>query len=196
MRIVGIAGKSGSGKSTVAAFLARELNRHGYTVKLESFSVPIKDFVRRETASWVLDMEIARSRMQEIGSVMRAANPNCHVNSLIGRNNLDAHLWEHFSDKWEPADFLVVTDVRFPREAAFCSRHGVVWLVEGDHAPLSGAAAAHESENQLTMLDEHIDHVIVNEQSLEVLAAYVRTLVMDGRHMRNPTGSEATAGEA
>lgn len=185
MHIIGIAGKSGSGKNTVAAFLAAELNGHGYTVKLEAFAVPIKDFIRRETACPLVDREMARTRMQEIGSVMRDANPNYYISALIGRNNLDAHLWEYFADKWEPADFLIITDVRFKNEAEFCDRHGVVWLVRGNHLPLPAAAAAHESEQGLNILDDHVDCVIVNERGLGDLAEHIKTLIRDGQHLRN-----------
>ncbi len=190
MHIIGIAGKSGSGKNTVAAFLAAELNSHGYTVKLDAFAVPIKDFVRRETACTLIDKSMARNRMQEIGSVMREANPNYYINALIGRNNMDAHLWEHFSDKWEPADFLVITDVRFKNEAEFCARHGVVWLVQGNHLPLSPAAASHESEQGLNVLVDCVECILNNDRGLGDLDAHVRKLVLEGWHLKRAEANQ------
>ena len=188
MRIIGIAGKSGSGKNTVAAVLAAELIDHGHTVKLDAFSVPIKDLVRRETAMRLVDKTASRNRMQEIGSVMRRSDPNYYLNSLIGRNNLDAHLWENFADAWKPADFLILSDLRFPSEAEFCGRHGVVWLVERARVLLSGPVAAHESEHALTMLDEHVDYVIINDGSLGDLTGNIQRLVRDGRHLKRERG--------
>ena len=185
MRVIGIAGRSGSGKSTVAGLLAAVLSDQGYTVKLDSITHPMKMRALALSSGHVLDKGKWRGWLQDIGSKMRNADHAWWIKQLASRNNMDARIREPFSDKWEPADFLIVTDVRYPNEAEFCAEHGVVWMIEGNHRPLVGAAAAHESETALSALTDHIDFILINNMKMDRLADYMLDLVRRGEHLKS-----------
>lgn len=185
MRIIGLAGsRSGAGKNTVAGLLAAELCDQGHAVKLDAFAAPMKARARGMSPTHWLDKIKWRGWLQDIGTEMRGCEPKYWIKQLADRNNMHLRPWEPLRPGGAPADFLIVTDVRYPNEAEFCAAHGVVWLVEGNHRPLAGAASEHESEQQLTMLDQHVDYIIVNDRPMGDLAAHIRDLVREGRHLR------------
>lgn len=181
MHIIGIAGKSGSGKTTVAGLLATELNNLGYTVIVDAFAVEIKRRLR-DCGRAEIDKEADRAAMQVLGTALRNHDVNYFVDKLAARNELTAAHFLYGDAGDGPADFLIVADVRYPNEAAFCRRHGVVVLVDGTHRPLPPGAAEHESE---VMVDSiAADYVITKQRSLGLLADAVKALVADGHHLK------------
>ena len=182
MRLIGLAGVSGSGKSTVAGFFAAELLDRGFSVKLDGFGTPIKKRVMKlkqeKGLDAVLDKQADRVAMQNIGSAARAMSRGYYIASLAGRNSC------YSGPPWTPADFLIVPDVRFPAEADFVKELGVLIYVCGCRKPLEGAAAAHESESHFAELFAGADYVIAEQPSLERLAAAVKALVDAGEHLK------------
>lgn len=187
MRIIGIAGKSGSGKTTVAGLLAAELNNLGYTVVVDAFAVEIKRRLR-DCSSGEIDKDADRAAMQAIGTAMRDHDVNYFVDKLAARNRLKAAHFLYGSGIPGPAEFLIVADVRYPNEAAFCRRHGVVVLVDGTHKPLPPETANHESEAMVDAVAA--DYVIPKQRSLNLLAAAVKALVAGGHHLKAPERNE------
>lgn len=184
MRLVGFAGRAGSGKTLAAALMAIELIGDGYPVKLDAFAVPIKRRVREEERRDHIDKKADRAFMQRYGAAMRGGDPALFIKDLIRRNNMDSHLWGHFADHWEPADFLIIDDVRYPNEAEFICRRGVLVFVDGSHAPLSGEEAAHESESHMETLRGMADAIIMPGLSFEQLRQFIHNLVRTRGHLQ------------
>lgn len=178
MRIIGIMGRSGAGKHVVATSIAAVLDENGYSVKLDSFARDIKRAVRG--ADGLVDKVTERHTMQVLGAEARRRNPNGLVNELAGRNNLltsgmpvpDSFL------RYNPADILIIADIRDEHELRFCRLYGVIIFVSGSFEPLTGAAAEHPSENLAKTTDElDIDFVLAKQPTPAKLAATAATLV-------------------
>ncbi len=179
MQIIALAGASGSGKSTVADILHGMLLDQGHSSLRESFARPIKQAARKMVGGGWVDKNELRAWMQNYGTKMRAFGEDYWIRQLANRCGI-------FSEPAEtaPADFLVISDVRFPNEARFCASFGVVWLVDGNHRPLAGDVAGHDSESHIGELDPYVSRVIGNHGGLGDLAASVERLVRCGFHVK------------
>ncbi len=187
MRIIGLTGYSGAGKSTVAGMLAAVLLDRGFSVKLDGFGTPIKKRVAalksEKGLPAVIDKQADRVAMQNIGSAVRAADPDYYVRCFAARNNWGGEAVQ--GAQGMSADFLIVPDVRFPAEAEFIRQLGGVLVhVCGCKVPLRGEAAAHASESYFAELFSGADYAIPEQPSLERLTAAVRVLVDAGEHVR------------
>lgn len=182
MRLIGLAGVSGSGKSTVAGMLAAELVDQGFSAKTDAFALPIKQRIRALKAEKglpaVVDKTGDRIAMQKIAAAVCAADPDYYINCLAGRNTYGC------------VDFVIVSDVRYPAEAEFVRSHGVLIYVCGCKRPLRGAAAEDVSESHFAELFAGADYAISPQPSLEHLAAAVKALVAAGGHLRKPRAGE------
>lgn len=181
MRVIAIGGASGAGKTTLAGVLAMQLLSNGYTSKLDSFGGPIKERVRQKNDAALIDRDADRGMMQQMGTVMRCGNKNYYVNLLFVRNNMDAFMWEHFADKWQPADFLIIDDVRYENEAKFCLQHnGLLLYMEGTHSRLSADVAGHESEQHGEAVKALADRVIPFMEGYSAVMSVVDTMLRTG----------------
>ncbi|MCD8352560.1 MAG: hypothetical protein LUC93_18310 [Planctomycetaceae bacterium] len=187
MQIIALAGASGSGKSTVADILHGVLLDQGYSSLRESFARPIKQAAREMVGGGWVDNDELRAWMQNYGTKMRAFGEDYWIRQLANRCGI-------FSDPAEtaPADFLVISDVRFPNEARFCATFGVVWLVDGNHRPLAGDVAGHDSESHISELEQYVTHVISNRAGIEDLAAMVKDFVRSGLHQKQENDHDRT----
>ncbi|MCD8139288.1 MAG: hypothetical protein LUE17_05850 [Planctomycetaceae bacterium] len=181
MQIIGIHGKRGAGKTVVSGFLTAELADLGFTVKVDSAILSLRRRAREE--GW-LDKEEHRGEYQRVADIMRKPSPNYFLNDLFLRNNMDAATREQCSNKWEPADFLIIHDVRLENEVRFCRYHGVVIHIQGTHDALTGPESEHETELQAGDLFYGADHIITQQPSLEHLHAVVRAMVAAGKHLK------------
>lgn len=185
MNLIGVAGRSGSGKTRTANALAGAIVDSGDTVKLDAFSLEIKRPVRKQKGREYIDRDADRGDMQRYGTMMRKYSPFFFVNLLFVRNNMDADMWEHFSDKWKPADFLVIGDVRFSEEVRFIrAQGGVIFFVEGCRRPLRGAEAEHESESHFGELRAMADILVPEGMDEEELNRYAADTIRARRHIR------------
>ncbi len=175
MQVIGIHGKSGAGKTTVAGFLAAELADLGYTSKIDSMILIARQRARFNCTATT--KKSARGWIQNFVANIREGSLHYFINDLFVRNNMDSGMWEPFSDQWEPADFLIIHDVRRPEEVEFCRRHGVVVHVQGTRQPLAGPEAEHETELAVEDLFCGADHIITQQPSLDFLCAAVRAMV-------------------
>lgn len=178
LHIIGLAGASGSGKTTVAGMLAAELLDRGFTVKLDAFAVPIKKRIMAQKAgkglAWAIDKHVDRLAMQNMGTAFRAADSDYFIKCLVSRSNIYG----------SASDFLIVPDIRYPNEAEFVKAHGVLIHVCGCKNPLAGEAAGHESESHFAEILSGADYAIAEQPNLELLAVAVKTLIDAGEHLK------------
>lgn len=190
MHIIGFAGKSGAGKTAAAGMLAMLLVHMGYSVKLDTFADPVRKDAIKHFGSIDEDCFEQRAWMQDKAAEIRGRSPWYFVNQFILRNNLDV---AEYAEKWEPADFLIVHDLRMPNEVEYCSTHGVVVFMMGTHKPLPEELAGHGSETAIDGLLHGADYFITKQPDLDHLAAAVLTMVKEGRHIKNNQGEGASA---
>ena len=178
MKVIGIAGRAGSGKNTVAGILGGLLLEQGFPVHLDSFAVSVKD--EALTRGWDGQKdEHGRTLLQEIGAERRKICETYWISMLEERTSVVCPMDECDDE------YLIIPDVRYLNEAEWVRRHGVLWFVTGRSSPLTAAAASHPSETELlSALKDPRDVEVVNQGTLEELTALVRFAVRDGRHER------------
>lgn len=183
--IIGLSGLAGSGKSTVAKYLAND--RDCYTLALAD---PMKEFCQKifefsDEQLWgpseyrnAVDLRYKRDRihyltprhaLQTLGTEWgRACYEDVWVDYGIRRaKNV---LW-NYPDHY-PA--VVIEDIRFQNELAAVRRAGgEVWrIVRPGTEGLVGEAAQHASENDIQEGD--CDRIILNKGSLEDLRKIIQ----------------------
>ena len=128
IRIIGLAGPKGVGKSTVAQQLERKLSDQGYETLVRSFADPIRDAAKavgfehsylvdpalKEVKHPVLGMS-ARSFMQGL-SFARALNENIYIASMAQRIA--------FEEPYGGITYVIIDDVRFDNEAKWINENG------------------------------------------------------------------------
>jgi hypothetical protein len=166
--LIGIIGKAGTGKTAAADYLEQ---RHGFvqvafaaalkTSVLEPMlealgidyahlyepslkNVPLPGYEREQLT--------ARKLMQLFGDAGRACAPDWWVDQLAANIGMDAeHAYTPVHDR------IVVSDVRYPNEAAWVQRHGGV-LVRL-HRDSAEPVRAHSSEQHIDSLPADVDLV-------------------------------------
>ena len=128
IKIIGLAGPKGVGKSTVAQQLERKLSDQGYETLVRSFADPIRDAAKavgfehsylvdpalKEVKHPVLGMS-ARSFMQGL-SFARALNENIYIASMAQRIALE--------EPYGGITYVIIDDVRFDNEAKWINENG------------------------------------------------------------------------
>lgn len=163
--LIGISGKIGAGKSTIADRLVAE---HGFV------SVPFAEALREELLAklprTLAEIHIAEGHVGELSSCSYAQHPECIRDMIYNRKPpiTRALLQEYGSevrrgdsatywvDRWRERvnglPRVVVPDVRFPNEvAAVKAAGGEVWVVTRDNS--ADSAKAHQSETALDYND-------------------------------------------
>jgi hypothetical protein len=149
--IVGLSGRAGSGKSTVAKFL----NEHCAFART-SFAKPIKEMLR---AMGLTEEEIYGNARERASEYIQGKSPRYAMQTLgteWGRNMIGEDLWVNvwalnIDNTYSSDENIIVEDVRFPNEVlAIHARDGFLIHIE---RPFSGepSAPAHESENSATV---------------------------------------------
>ena len=175
MIVIGFGGKSGSGKTTAALEMARLLIQQGYMVKLDTFAYPVRMEALEHFGDYDENNLLHRAWMQKLAAALRNDNPRDLVDRLCFRNNLDLIDIEGFR-KWQPADFLLVHDIRMLDEFEFCRKHGYVVFMQGSHCPLVGNCANDETETSIDGLCFGFDWMITQR---EPLAAKIRSIASE-----------------
>lgn len=176
--MIGVSGYARAGKDTVGAYLTGD---HGFT-RL-AFADTLKRFVLAVNPIIMWDREAERYvrlydalednafEWEKLKAIPEVRQLLQRVGTEGGRDILGENVWVDgtLSGVDVHADNWVVTDVRFPNEAAAIKgRGGFVWRVE---RPGTEAVNAHSSE---TALDEYpFDAVIRNDGTLEDLCRRV-----------------------
>ncbi len=185
--LIGIVGKLNSGKGVVGEVLTDE-----YRYLPFAFADPLKLVIRDlfdidDNVLWGPSTNRTgevRRMLQELGTdFARKYRPNVWVEKLrrrvvMARNDGCDYLQLHNQHALAVAQGIVVTDLRFPNEAAVIQELGgklirIVRPGSGDHE--TDEAVNHASETETDSFD--VDEVILNHSTLEDLCASVRKFV-------------------
>lgn len=164
MRLVGISGKAGSGKSTVADYLE---SKYGY--KQISFAAILKNMLRVAGLPEPADRDKKEAIIEGFSFSWREAAQK--LGTEWGRA-LDDDIWVKLSlASLDDSTNYVISDVRFDNEAGAIRRKGgSIIHLEGRGVDL-GAMAAHASEKGVTKLVS--DFRVFNTQSKEALYDWI-----------------------
>jgi hypothetical protein len=173
-QIIGLAGKIGCGKSTAAACLVDEMGflrlRFAGALKEMMRCLGLKeedvDGSRKNTPSEILGGRTPREAMQSLGTEW-------------GRDLVSPTLWLDVV-KRQVADAsdrsVVIDDVRFPNEAIAIREMGGV-VVRIDRPELETIVPRRSREDHVSeAVSFQVDHVILNDSTLEDFLADVRAL--------------------
>jgi hypothetical protein len=177
-QLIGLAGKRGSGKNTVAT-LIQELEP-GRNWQVLAFGDAIKNvcaalaaelpqpyYSQEGKAELLPAFGLTRGAMlQQVGAALRTWRPTVWIEALLA--SLPAE---------QP---VIVADLRFPDEAeAIRARGGIVVRVEGDPLQQRGDGTRDDNHPSETALDDYRSYsaVLHNTGSLDTLREQVRQLL-------------------
>ena len=183
MKIIGLAGPAGCGKSTVADMLSE-----GFGFIEESFARPLREFVAsvccwafaevertKEQATPKLCNRSPREVMQLMGTEFGRdmIHPGIWIRALESRLDrkrafVDNHNPQIRLEDWDKKLAsgglkIVVSDIRFANEAAWVREHGELWHLTRPGKGLTG----HVSESGVAVTDR--DHQLDNDCDLDEL---------------------------
>ncbi|MBH8560104.1 nucleoside/nucleotide kinase family protein [Hymenobacter negativus] len=176
--LIGLSGRRGSGKDTVARILQQLQPERQWQIR--SFGDSIKSvcaaltgeavtpyYTQEGKAELVPTFHRTRGEMlQQVGSALRAWEPLVWVDAFFAGLPHDA--------------FVLVPDVRFANEAdPIRARGGLMLRVEGDPLQQRGDGTRDDNHPSETAMDDypHFDVVLHNSGSLEDLTRQVRELL-------------------
>jgi energy-coupling factor transporter ATP-binding protein EcfA2 len=125
MKIIALKGKNGSGKSTVAAMLAKKLDEKGISNKVLSFAEPLKKIVdkaffpKKSPLNWENrdEKEVGRNLLETTADAIKSAfSTNVFAEELVKKIK-DYDFQVSTGDIWETKpSFVIVSDLRFDSE--------------------------------------------------------------------------------
>jgi len=159
--IIGLAGRAGSGKNTVADILCELIpgaRQRAFADPLRRIAADLYNLHPNQLA----DRELKEQVIPEWGLSPRQILQR--LGTEVGRQ-IHPETWTRYVARQieaRPAVDWIVTDVRMPNEAAMIARMGgETWWVERDSAG-SRTGGMHSSERALNMNSSCIDRVIDN----------------------------------
>tara|TARA_B100000902_G_scaffold399700_1_gene471917 strand:- start:4377 stop:4955 length:579 start_codon:yes stop_codon:yes gene_type:complete len=165
--IIGLAGRKGSGKSTVAEILN---DKFGY--RTLSFATPLKEMLMAMgvTKEEIFNIDLKEKPLERFGG----KSPR-ELLQLLGtefaRNMVCEDVWvKAIEARVEPNDMIVLDDVRFPNEAEMIRDKGGKIIKVTRTGQELGMVDTHSSEAGIPL--ELIDHEIKN------ISCYVSDLEM------------------
>ncbi len=169
MRVIGLCGLSGSGKSTVATMIS-DLTPGRAPVDIVAFADAVKWEARRYFGHRLTgDKETDRPLIRDIAMKWREVDPDVWVNAL--KRRVDS-LVEYHSLYKEDEHTLVFSDIRFQNELDYVkSIGGEVWKIVNPRCASDG----HESERPDLL--RGIAITIHNTTGLKELEASVRCML-------------------
>lgn len=222
--IVGLVGRAGAGKDTVAKMLQAYLQLFSVSSKAMAFADPLYDAVdamlpcnifapQFNIASW---RELPRSEKEHysIPGVHRTLRQILQtLGTEWGRETINPHLWLNLMEvriARLPERVSIITDVRFANEAHFIKDYGIPhpWGESSDftHVPLlvnvvreSGEQTPHQnhaSETSISDINSNLfDLTVSNNSTLEDLQKEVQNLGNTIiKELYNSTNNKSVAG--
>lgn len=189
MRLIGLSGKAGSGKDTVAGFLPGNVVRMSFADPLKKFCQEVFDFS---------DAQVFGPSSERNKPDIRYPRQDGYLTPRYALQTLGTEWGRNcFADVWAvlgvrkalkylkefPEDTVVFSDCRFVNEAqAIRSAGGEVWRIVRPGAQLAGAAGSHpsEMEQESAEFEALVSATINNFASLPLLREMVRAR-FDGR---------------
>ena len=169
--LIGIAGHKGSGKSTVAAMLAKHLpGTKTEGVRIMHFAEPIKQLVAeqfkipRAHLESVKNNPIVRQTLQRVGSDGRLRDPAIWIN-ILATDYIKARI---------SCSTIIIDDVRHLNEAFWLRREGGI-LLHIYCKSVDSVADYHESEANVRYLGGDFD--IHNDGTAEALHESVEKFI-------------------
>ena len=196
LQIIGITGKAGSGKDTVANYFIDSKNY----IKL-TFGGAVKDIVQIITG-WSRDMiegQTVESRELRETVVHQNYNMNCRqlmqfVGTDLFRNNLDQNVWINIvNDKVKKLILdinsgtqtlkhvkgIIISDVRFDNEAQFIKSIGGTIVKINRNVAIE--SSNHQSERGISIAT---DYVIENNTTIDDLYNQIDYIIYDMKHKK------------
>ncbi len=171
-RVIGLSGKAGSGKTT----LAQEMKRH-YGYKELNFADPLKDMAR--VLGFEVDSQVEKKRIHPFWKISSRHFLQLWGTELCRRLLPDvipqmSHIWiqcmqrrveEFYDDYGNLTTPLVIADVRFADEAQLVHKLGgtIIRIERKDN----DQGLVHESEKGIP--DCLVDHVLINDGTVHDL---------------------------
>lgn len=166
MLIIGLVGKKGSGKDTVADFLVCNKN---FTKK--AFADPLKKVVG---SMFLLEAnQLHDQSLKEVIDARWGMSPRTMM-QLVGTNIVRSHFGEdfwlkHMDMSFKDSDLLVISDVRFHNEAEWVKKKGGI-LIRISSGEKENVQDNHRSEIELENIQT--DFVLHNDKSKGIAAFY------------------------
>jgi len=178
--IIGIAGKIGSGKDTLAKFLKESLKsqQNEYSVEIYHFANNLKKITAILTGipyEEMLTREVKQKRISFLNNItVRELLQKLGTDVL--RNHLSQNIWTHSllnTYKEHEKKIWIIADVRFRSEVEYIKNlNGVVVHIIGNHLD---TISKHPSETDLDTYKDY-DYACNNTLSLENLQFFSNTL--------------------
>jgi hypothetical protein len=193
-KFIVISGKKGHGKNYFASVLSEYLRREGKTVVETAFAEPMKKFCNEVFGFSMEDMMSQEGKLKkthikwsqinvDIARDNNKMNPDYNfgrpvdeymtireVLQVIGtdvwRKRFYDPIWAEapFYKKWD-ADYVIITDCRFPNELEIAKKHGAVAVRIVGMLPGMGSEDTHISETALDNWKWKKDEVFINNES-------------------------------
>lgn len=175
-KIIGITGRAGAGKDTVANLL---MDHHGF--QRLAMADKIKDGC---AAMFGIERALFDDRDQKEVVIPWLGKSPRQLAQLagteFGRNLIADDVWLRVAGKGLVDGVrYVLPDVRFENEAAFVRAHGGVILHIIRPGTESGTSSAHSSENGIAMADG--DRVVLNDEGLDSLLYKAMRVLLCGK---------------
>lgn len=161
--IIGITGKARSGKDTVADMMIQYL--YPFIVRKVSFAFYLK---RMLESLGVID---ETSAQHILGCSYRHAAQT--LGTEWGRECINSNVWVNLASRQIcniRSDCVIISDVRFENEAAFCRQHGVLIHVERKDQKLI-SESGHKSESGIEY--DGADYTVYNNTTLDDMLTVV-----------------------
>lgn len=184
MKLIGLSGKAGCGKGTIARFLC---DVHGF-VQI-ALADPLRDGLKAMlgiTDEQMHDRALKESPIDWIGRSPRELLQT--LGTEWGREQVATDLWLRVAErriaktKTMPPnmhiDGIVISDIRFENEADWLRKQGgEIWHIKGRHTTASNTADTHESEQNIPV--RACEPRIFNHGTLDDLCDQVTDIVME-----------------
>lgn len=164
MKVIGLVGRMGSGKSTVANYLTEQ-----YGFKLVKFADPLKDMLR---AVGIGEEEIEGHLKNEPCDLLMGKTPRFAMQTLgtqWGRESIHPQLWVRlWLERAGRHNMVVCDDCRFPNEATTIRENGGKLIrIIPDYEGFVDRGVQHESEAHAMEMD--VDLELLNDGSITQL---------------------------